>query len=271
MDCKIFVCYHKPTFLLKSDVVTPLHVGKVLSQHDLGFIGDDTGTNISHKNPYFCELTATYWIWKNIQADVVGLFHYRRFINFRDDHKKIHRLTPSFLSDYGITKDNIKNILLDYDIILPQKSKPCNKSLYDFYNKDHVKSDMDLLIKILNQKYPQHRSKIENILKNNSQGYFTNMLIAKKEVFDFYADWLFDILFDEEKIIQADVSKRNTYQQRVYGFLAERLMSVFVVCHPQFKIKELPMLYVEEDKSKWRKYQFQYFKRKILKKIGLRK
>ena len=90
-------------------------------------------------------------------------------------------------------------------------------------------------------------------------------------MFDFNADWLFDILFDEEKIIQADVSKRNTYQQRVYGFLAERLMSVFVVCHPQFKIKELPMLYVEEDKSKWRKYQFQYFKRKILKKIGLRK
>lgn len=264
MISNIFVCYHKPTFVVKSDVIISLQVGKALSKCDLGLKTDDTGINISSKNPYYCELTATYWIWKNIQADVVGLFHYRRFINFKNDRKKVHHITSTFLSDYKITKDNIESILKEYDLILPKKSKPCKKSLYDFYNHDHIKSDMDLMIEILTKKYPQHIRKIENELKCNSQGYFANMLIAKKEVFDMYAEWLFDILFDIEKLIQNDVIKRNTYQQRVYGFLAERLMSVFVICHPQLKIKEFPMIYVEEGKIKWVKYQFQYYKRKIL-------
>lgn len=271
MSCSIFVCHHKPCDTVQNEIVIPLHVGKKVSNFELGFLGDDTGVNISDKNPYYCELTATYWIWKNINSDIVGLFHYRRFLNFKNAQKKVHSLTPHFLSDFGITKENIEHVLNEYDLILPKKSKSCKKTIYEFYNIEHIQSDMDLLILILTKKYPQYADKIIKTFKENSQGYFANMLIAKKDVFDTYAAWLFDILFEIENSIQDDVLKRDTYQQRVYGFLAERLMSIFVICHPYLKIKELPVLYVEDDLKKWRKYQFRQFKRKILNILGQRK
>ena len=64
---KILVCCHKPGKWLSDDVYMPIHCGKAISNVDLGIQGDDTGDNISAKNPYYCELTAIYWAWKNLQ------------------------------------------------------------------------------------------------------------------------------------------------------------------------------------------------------------
>ena len=86
---------------------------------------------------------------------------------------------------------------------------------------------------------------------------------TKREVFNAYARWLFDILFEVEKRIQKDVETRDSYQKRVYGFLSERMMTVYIVLHPELKIKEVPLLFIEEDKHKWHKYLFRYWRRKF--------
>ena len=80
MDIKVIVAAHKPYRMPQDSMYLPLHVGRALADHNLGWQGDNTGDNISLKNPYYCELTGLYWAWKNLKADAIGLVHYRRFL-----------------------------------------------------------------------------------------------------------------------------------------------------------------------------------------------
>jgi hypothetical protein len=276
MQIKLFVCCHKRCNVPKSDVIIPVQVGKALTKQNLGFIGDDTDDNISQKNPYFSELTTIYWIWKNIKADVVGLFHYRRFLNLRTLDTKFHKITPSFASCYGITQENISNLLSEYDVILPfiLDERKDGKSVYDIYKQDHVQADMDLVLEIIKKKYPEMSKIADEVINYSTQIYACNIIIAKKLLFDKYATWLFDILFEVEKNIQKDVLTRNDYQKRVYGFLSERMMRIFIEYEKQnsnIKIKEVPMLYEEGNKIKWFKYKLKRNKRKLLSIVGLGK
>ena len=271
MECKIFTCYHKNCLMLKNDIITPIHVGKELSKQELGLIGDNTGDNISSKNPYFCELTATYWIWKNVKADCVGLFHYRRYLNFKNNEKVEFIEHKDILTNYQIVKSKIQTLIKEYDVIVPQITAKINSSLYEYYKKEHIVSDLEVVLDVIKNLYPEQYDIACDFIKNNSQMYRCNIIVAKKEVFDLYAKWLFSILFEVEKNIHHDVINRSVYQQRVYGFLSERLMGVFLSVHKELKVKELPLLFIEDNKLKWRKYQFKKYKRKFLTAIGLGK
>ena len=84
MNIKILIAAHRQCEIPKGEIYLPVHVGKELHPDTTlaGFQSDNEGDNISAKNPYFCELTALYWGWKNLDADYVGLVHYRRYFSF---------------------------------------------------------------------------------------------------------------------------------------------------------------------------------------------
>lgn len=278
MNIEIYVCYHKHSPIPQSDILFPIHVGRSLSQVDLGFSGDDTKDNISSKNKHFCELTATYWIWKNSKADIKGLFHYRRFFNLKNSEAKINKITDTFSDDFGLSEAYIQSEMQDVDIILPQLIKlPPKKNpatTYDNYAKYHVNTDMDCVLNVIGEKYPHMVDVANKVIKEDRFLYCCNMLVARKDLFDEYAAWLFDVLFEVEKRIQADVLTRDTYQQRAYGFLSERMMRIFIEYKKEtsnIRVKEVPLLYLEEDNKKWRKYQLKKIKHKILKFLKLKK
>ena len=85
MNIKILVAAHKQYWMPEDSVYLPLHVGAE-GKADLGYTKDNMGDNISAKNPNFCELTGLYWAWKNLEADYVGLVHYRRYFTRKEVH-----------------------------------------------------------------------------------------------------------------------------------------------------------------------------------------
>ena len=81
MNVKIIIAAHKVYEMPDDICYLPVHVGKAVNNKNIGFRGDDTGDNISVKNSSYCELTGLYWAWKNLDADYLGLAHYRRYFS----------------------------------------------------------------------------------------------------------------------------------------------------------------------------------------------
>ena len=203
----LFTVYHKPYELLESNVVSPIHAGRAIamdknkdgaiSQNELAWmksrmIGDDIGDNISAKNRYYCENTVTYWIWKNVTSEYVGLMHYRRIFDFSEGRGKPDDKFP--LQTHEITKSKIKSLMKEYDIILPKKLW-FDCSVYDQYAKYHYVKDLNYVSYVVRNRYPEMVKYLDNI-KISRCGYFFNMYFTSKKIFDGYAKWLFDVLFE---------------------------------------------------------------------------
>ena len=146
MGCrvKIFVVAHKPFGMPEGEALVPVHVGRAVSRlkdEMTGMAGDDTGVNISEKNPSYCEMTAHYWIWKNVKdCDYVGVCHYRRFwgIDITEktvsevmDNADVLMVEPSWHTDsvyaYFAKFMGAENMFHPFNMLL------CRKSLFDEY------------------------------------------------------------------------------------------------------------------------------------------
>ena len=232
-DIKIYVATHKKAKLPDLEEYIPLQVGAALHD-DLGYLRDDKGDNISKKNPFYCELTGLYYIWKNEKADIVGLTHYRRYFFKSIRNTKL---------DNVIDKKYIENILKDYDIILPKKDYFIT-TIIEQYKKIHKTDDLEKCGEIIKEKYNDYYDSYQRIMKRKGI-YCYNMFIMKKKQFDEYMKWLFGIFEELEKKI--DISNYDDYNKRIYGFLSERLLNVWLDKN-NLKIKEIPVYNVEDKK-----------------------
>jgi lipopolysaccharide biosynthesis glycosyltransferase len=261
-NIKIYTCHHKPSAFIDSLLVQPIHVGKANNLNEIGCPGDDTGENISFKNPFYCELTAHYWVWKNAKpADYVGFMHYRRHFNFSEDQQASEDnwgvvnydvIDKSYHERFGLNDKNIAQCLTDVDIILPKKwdvSAAGSKTNYQHYkvsNYLHIE-DYDAALEIVEQLYPEYKSAADNF-NSASKGYYTNMFVMRKDIFDDYSEWLFSILNKLEDKIQ--FKNYNAQEKRVVGHISERLLNIYVNYQVElhgFKIKELQRTFVQQE------------------------
>ena len=252
---KIFNITHKPIPYLNNDLYTPFQVNwnkdPIISKD---FFLDNTLDNISSANDNFCELTACYWLWKNLNnVDYIGLCHYRRYFNLfpskfsirpstqkRITKKELHR---NMISTTCINKQRaiIKKDLKSYDMILP-KARKMKYTIAQNYIFHHRSSDWNKTLEIVVKKYPEYENSIEKYLNNNNKFHQCNMMITKKEIWDNYHSWLFDILFELRDNV---IIPEDNFQKRIFGFLSERLLNLYIL-HHNFKIKEYPLLFVTD-------------------------
>ena len=223
MDTRIYVCTHKKYNELSDPLYHTLHVGRAISD-DLGYSGDNTEDNISEKNQSYCELTGIYFLWKNISCDIIGICHYRRFF---------------MIDGAPVSSKAIESILCNnnYDIILPTCSTTPFFNNYEHYKNVHVIKDFDITKEVISEKYPDYIPAFV-LMAGTNLASLGNMIITKKEIFDDYCKWLFDILFEVEK--RTDLSNYDDFQKRIYGYLSERLLRVYIYMHP-FNVFEIPV------------------------------
>ena len=220
---QLYVISHSPDDIVKikeDDIYTPLFVGRN-GQDNLGFTSDDSGDNISSKNPNYCELTGLYWMWKNSDADIIGLCHYRRY--FKNN-------------GHNIKKEEIIDYLTDYDIILPKKTELIKGSLAETYKDTYFLEVLMDSRNIINRLYPEYVDSFDKVMNGSSFSSY-NMFIMKKELVDNYCNWIFPILSEIEKDIDLSI------EPRIFGLISEAILNVWVDGN-NLKVKELNLKYI---------------------------
>lgn len=206
-----------------------------------GFMDDMSGESISGRNPFYSELTAQYWIWKNdAESDIVGLCHYRRFLWLKNSPWWLRRKSfPSIAAcDTLLKTDNVETWLAKNDAILPHPDAFRDDSLADQFKRYIGEGAYKLMEDAVRSVSPEYLETFEKVLARR-WGYFTNIIIAKREFFADYCAWLFPVLFH----IEDHMDKRDVRNHRVLGHCSERLLNVFVA-HRKPRVKELPQIFI---------------------------
>lgn len=223
-ELNIYVCCHKDY----EDVGISNPVYKLISDKNiknnttLDFVKSDGFLD----NRMWSEMTQIYYIWKHpeLQADWIGLSHYRRYFEFMND---IPELTKPVIAKHIV---NPYNNYAQYDVC-------------------HNSTDLLLTLNIIGKKKPEYYGAF--IAMMDSHKYFPyNMFILPKDLFNEYCEFVFEILKEFNKTINVNNNYINMvqrigkyreryveksgypsndfgYQARLFGFIAERLTTAF--------------------------------------------
>ncbi len=234
MEIQIIVAVHKASRLPQGTIFLPVQVGAALHPPLDGLQPDDAGDSISEKNPHYCELTALYWAWKNCPAEYVGLAHYRRYFAKAafgvDKWKRIEGRTE------------LERALKKADVLLPKKRNYWIETNYSQYVHAHHQQDLTLTRDILRERWPAYLPAYDAVMRRTS-GHRFNMFVMRKDILNDYCCWLFDILFELEK--RLDISTYSPNDARVFGFVAERLLDVWIETN-QIAYTEMPVVFTEK-------------------------
>lgn len=250
MKVQVLVATHKNYAMPTDPMYLPVFVGKDLHPDvNHTFQGDNTGDNISKKNAHYNELTALYWGWKNLDYDALGLVHYRRYLSLN------HQKDLSAI----LSTDQTQEILKIADIILPQKRRYYIETNESHYLHAHEHAPFENLRQVIKEDYPEYVDSFERVMKRTWAHMF-NMFIMKKQPLDEYLTWMFDVLGKVEA--RTDISSYSTYEQRVYGFLSELLLDVWLDQHQQYQTQEVDYVFMEH--TNWFVKGGNFIKRKFV-------
>ncbi len=227
----------------------PIHVGKALHPDvNLGITEDNTGDNISIKNASYCELTGLYWAWKNLKnVDIIGLCHYRRYFDFHNQVPLGKHSKRYVTSDFNKLDLSIPNSIIEKvkngAVVLP-KPKHYGTSVASDYCNAHISDDFRTLQEVVYQTQPEYiKDAFFKVWHQRNTVMHYNMCIMKWDDFDKYCNWMFTLLAEVES--RTDITHYSVVQKRIYGYMSERLLNVWVEAEKKDIIKK-PVLFISD-------------------------
>ncbi len=186
----------------------PIQAGAENTSVRVASITDDSGDNISCKNPNYSELTVLYWIWKNVllgasEKAYFGLAHYRRYLMIEEDNLS------------GFARGNV-------DVVLPYPM-PYEPNMEEHHKRYLSEVEWSAVLQALKELQPDYYDKLDDILGQQYMFNY-NIIVAKRMALEEYCNWLFPILFRVESIVDPNgVLTPNRY----IGYIGETLETIY--------------------------------------------
>ena len=140
--------------------------------------------NIDKFNPWFCELTALYYMHKHSKAKYVGLEHYRRCFVMQENGS----YDPNA---YNIlNRYDARDILDEYDAIVAFHQHTQGRTAYRFLEVSKQADMFNDWLDVVDTGTPGFKQFCLDRLQHEAL-ICCNMFIAKKELIDKYCEWLF--------------------------------------------------------------------------------
>ena len=162
-------------------------------------------------------LNAQIWARTAIESDYIGFVRQNTYFDFLQEisedcsapqaHRSIEFLTEEDVKDLGCCEPEILDHIQECDLVLPHPEMPSWRpksifddnetprdeasSLFDFIclSQGIVLEDMNLMLEIVSKHYPDLGAYANDYL-SGCEGYFSNMFVMKKSLFDEYARFI---------------------------------------------------------------------------------
>ncbi len=234
----------------------PVGLGNNIHSED--YLRDNTGKNISDKNPYYGEYTFHYWLWKNkldqLEDKWIGFCQYRKHWALKDNSLNKNDFesfnnnlikyipkeyanyesiigNPFFINQFRFSKFIKKNFstMIKNPMLFFDKNK---RNLKFHFDMMHGHGNLSKAVTLLDIK---EKSDFEFFLENSVSFNPHNMFICKsKTILNSYYESLFPWLERCEKVFGFELEGYGL--KRIYGFLAERYMSYWFQKYTKFKL-----------------------------------
>jgi hypothetical protein len=258
---KIYQSFHN-RFLRneKCDWIVPIAVG---GYKDPSMLSDAENDHISQLNPFYCELTAVYWVWKNTSEDDVGFIHYRRYFDFLNkDRPFLSKMSYFYKKKHEKLLQNIANIKIRYNNsslnYLTQKQQHL-AAIEALQNFEVLIPSKQLLPPSMHEQYldrmeahpwnvfldqidVNHKGKLNPQLffSNENMAPICNMFLMRRTQFNRYCEDLFPVL---DRVFKKIGTPYDQYNNRYPGFLAERYLWYWINVQ-QIRYAEAPLVFL---------------------------
>lgn len=214
----IGVAAHKPYRMPADPAYLPVHVGAALHPGACpGFQPDDEGESISHLNASHSELTGLYWLWKNAEADVKGLVHYRRLLGSPDPARR----RAGDPLDRVATGEELESLVRGSGVVLARRRSYYIETVYGHYGHTFDAAQFDACREVLADMCPEYVPAWDRLMRSRG-AHIYNMFAMRGDLFDAYCAWLFPLL--DELVRRVGSDGMTPFEARWPGRVSERLL-----------------------------------------------